>query len=127
MPSFDQGFSGLITDLDERGLLDETLVAVVSEHGRTPKLNSQKGGGRDHWSRAYCTVLAGGGIARGRVIGATDQHASDVADNPISPKDVQATMYHLLGIDPHSTLPDRTGRAIPLLPDGSRVVDEILA
>lgn len=126
MPSFDRGFSGLITDLDERGLLDETLVAVVSEHGRTPKLNSREGGGRDHWSRAYCTMLAGGGIARGRVIGATDRHASDVAENPISPKDVQATMYHLLGIDPHSTLPDRTGRAIPLLPEGSRVVEEIL-
>jgi hypothetical protein len=125
MPPFDKAFSGLITDLDERGLLDETLVVCCSEHGRTPKLNTQKGGGRDHWSRAYCTVLAGGGIARGRVIGATDAHASDVTDNPISPKDLQATMYYLLGIDPHGTLPDRSGRLIPLVPESARVVEEL--
>ncbi len=126
MPSFDKGFSGLIADLDRRGLLDETLVVCVSEHGRTPKINGAAGGGRDHWSRAYCTALAGGGITRGRAIGATDAHASDVSENPISPKDVQATMYHLLGIDPHNTLPDRTGRAIPLLPEDARVVEEVL-
>ena len=126
MPSFDQGFSGLISDLDERGMLEDTVVWCVSEHGRTPKINTAKGGGRDHWSRAYSSVLAGGGIARGRVIGKTDQHASDVADNPISPKDLQATLYHLLGIDPHGFIPDRSGRPLPIVPSSSRVVDELL-
>jgi hypothetical protein len=66
-------------------------------------------------------------MARGRVVGATDRHAGQVTLNPISPKDILATMYHLLGIDPHAFLPDRTGRPIPLLPDGSRVVTEMLA
>ncbi|GIX04136.1 MAG: hypothetical protein KatS3mg114_0005 [Planctomycetaceae bacterium] len=69
LPPFDRAFSGLIRDLDDRGLLDETVVVCVSEHGRTPRLNSARGGGRDHWSQAYCAVLAGGGVARGRVVG----------------------------------------------------------
>ena len=74
MPGFDRGFAGLITDLDQRGMLDETLVLVLSEHGRTPKMNNAKGGGRDHWSQAYSVLLAGGGIARGKVVGKTDTH-----------------------------------------------------
>lgn len=126
LPGFDKAFAGLIRDLDARGLLDETLVMVLSEHGRTPKIDSKPAGaGRHHWSRAYSIVLAGGGIARGRVIGATDRHAADVADNPISPKDILATAYHLLGIAPHTTLPDRTNRPIPLVPHESRVVSEL--
>ena len=127
LPSFDRGFSGLILDLEQRGMLDDTLVVCLSEHGRTPKINSAQGGGRDHWSQAYSAMFAGGGMARGRVVGATDQHAGEVTSNPLSPKDVLATMFHLLGIDPHSTLPDRTGRSMPLLPDGSRVAHELLA
>jgi hypothetical protein len=126
LPPFDKAFSGLILDLEQRGLLDDTLVVCLSEHGRTPKINNQQGGGRDHWSQAYSALFAGGGMARGRVVGATDSHAGEVTLNPISPKDILATMYHLLGLDPHATLPDRTGRAIPLLPDGSRVVTEML-
>lgn len=127
LPSFDMGYSGLISDMDERGLLDDTLVVVMSEHGRTPKINSAAGGGRDHWSRAYCGVLAGAGIARGRVVGATDAIASDVTSSPVGPKDLLATMYHLLGIEPHQFLPDRSGRPQPLLPDEARVVREALA
>jgi hypothetical protein len=127
MPGLDKGFAGLIGDLDDRGMLDETLVVCLSEHGRTPKLKTGRGGGRDHWSRAYSVALAGGGIARGKVIGKTDQHAGDVADNPISPKDVLATMYHLLGISPFQTLPDKTGRQMPLLPEETRVIEEALA
>lgn len=127
LPPFDKAFSGLILDLEQRGLLDDTLVVCLSEHGRTPKLNNAQGGGRDHWSQAYSALFAGGGVARGRVVGATDRIAAEVTAHPISPKDVLATMYHLLGIDPHSYLPDRTGRLIPLLPDGSRVVTEMLA
>jgi hypothetical protein len=127
LPPFDKAFSGLILDLEQRGLLDDTLVVCLSEHGRTPKLNNAKGAGRDHWSRAYSALFAGGGVAKGRVVGATDAIAGDVVSNPVSPKDVLATMYHLLGIDPHAFLPDRTGRPQPLLPDGSRVVREMLA
>jgi hypothetical protein len=125
-PGFDRALSGLISDLDQRGMLDETLVLCLSEHGRTPKLANVKGGGRDHWSQAYSAVLAGGGIARGRVVGRTDKIAGTVAERPISPKDVLATTYHLLGIDPQTTLTDRTGRPMPLVPDGA-VLPEALA
>ncbi|MEX0819990.1 MAG: DUF1501 domain-containing protein [Pirellulaceae bacterium] len=124
-PGFDMGWYGLITDLDQRGLLDETLVVCTSEHGRTPKLNSQQGGGRDHWSRVYTSLIAGAGVKRGHVVGASDKHGSDVADRPISPKDLLATMYHLLGIAPHLTIADRTGRPLPLV-DG-HVISEALA
>ncbi len=126
MPGFDRGFHGLIADLDQRGLLDETLVLVLSEHGRTPKISSAKGGGRDHWSQAYSAVMAGAGIARGRVVGKTDKIAGTVAERPISPKEVLATVYHLLGIDPETLLYDRTNRPIPLVQNAS-VIAEALA
>jgi hypothetical protein len=125
MPGFDLGLSGLLADLDQRGLLDSTLVLCLSEHGRTPKLASVKGGGRDHWSQAYSAILAGGGIARGRVVGRTDKIAGTVAERPLSPKDVLATTYHLLGIDPETMLADRTGRPMPLVPGGSVLVDAL--
>jgi hypothetical protein len=125
-PGFDRALYGLLTDLDDRGLLDETLVVCISEHGRTPKIQNVSGGGRDHWSRAYSAILAGGGIARGRVVGKTDRIASDVTERPISPKDVLATTYHLLGIDLETLLEDRIGRPIPLIQGGS-VISEALA
>lgn len=127
LPGFDKAFSGLITDLDNRGILDETLVVCLSEHGRTPKITTARNGGRGHWSRAYSVIMAGGGIARGNIVGKTDKQAGDVADNPVSPKDVLATMYHLLGVNPFQTLPDKTGRQMPLLPEETRVVVEALA
>ncbi len=114
-PGFDRGWYGLITDLDRRGLLDETLVVCTSEHGRTPNLNKAQGGGRDHWSNVYSSMLAGGGSARGRIVGASDKHAAEVAETPLSPKDLLATMYHLLGIDHHQIIPDRFGRPLPLV------------
>lgn len=126
MPGLDLGLSGLLRDLDARGLLDETLVLCLSEHGRTPRLNNAAGGGRDHWSQAYSCLVAGGGIARGRVVGRTDAHAARVTERPVSPKDILATVYHLLGIDPETTLTDRTGRPLPLVSGGS-VVHELLA
>lgn len=126
-PGFDKAFSGLITDLDRRGMLDDTLVVVLSDHGRTPKLNNAEGAGRDHWSRAYSLAFAGGGIARGKVVGATDRHAGEPIERPVSPKDILATMYHLLGIHHHSMVPDQSGRPIPLVPDSSDVVHEMLA
>jgi hypothetical protein len=126
MPGFDRGFAGLIDDLHERGLLDDTLVVVLSEHGRTPKIDQNKGGGRDHWSQAYSALFAGGGIARGKVVGKTDRIGGTVVDNPVSPKDVLATVYHLLGYDLASTLVDRIGRPQPLVPNG-RVMEDVLA
>ena len=126
-PHLDKAVAGLILDLENRGMLDETLVVMISEHGRTPKINKAKNGGRDHWSRAYSTLMAGGGIARGNVVGATDEVAGDVVDRPVSPKSLLKTMYHLLGIDPHTTIPDFGGRPIPLVPHEAEVVAEMLA
>ena len=118
LPGFDRAFAALLTDLEARGLLEETLVVCLSEHGRTPKLNNAVGGGREHWSQAYCGLLAGGGLRRGALLGATDAQAAFPKDQPISPKDVLCTIYHLLGVDPHTLLPDREGRPVPLVPEG---------
>jgi arylsulfatase A-like enzyme len=117
-PGFDLAYSALIEDLESRGLLDETLVVVLSEHGRTPKLNKTPGGGREHWAGAFCSLLAGAGVRRGHVHGATDRIAGFPVDNPVSPKDVLATVYHLLGVDPETHLNDREGRPVPLAPGG---------
>ncbi|MBS0263080.1 MAG: DUF1501 domain-containing protein [Planctomycetes bacterium] len=114
LPVFDQAFTALILDLEQRGLLDETLVLVLSEHGRTPQIdNKPAGAGRHHWSRAYSQVYAGGGMGRGLVVGRTDKSAGDVEENPLSPKDILATAFYLLGIDPESTFPDPEGRPMP--------------
>lgn len=119
LPVFDRAFTALILDLEQRGLLDETLVLVISEHGRTPEIdNKPRGAGRHHWSRAYSQVYAGGGMGRGQIIGSTDKSAGDVVDNPISPKDILATSLYLLGIDPESTFPDPEGRPMPLTGTG---------
>lgn len=126
LPPFDLAFSGLIKDLDERGMLEDTLVVCLSEHGRTPKLASGNGGGRDHWSRAYSIVLAGAGIARGRIVGKTDRIAGDVVETPVSPKDVLATILYLLGIDPAAEFHDKLGRPLPIAGDG-RVRPEFFA
>lgn len=126
LPVFDQSYSALITDLDDRGMLDETLVLCTSEHGRTPQIDSKPiGGARHHWSRAYSSVFAGGGMARGRVVGETDAIAGDVVDTPISPKDMQATTYHLLGYEESATIPDQQGRPHPIAGTG-RVRPELL-
>ncbi len=119
LPVFDHTFSALILDLEQRGLLDETLVLVISEHGRTPQIDSRpRGAGRHHWSRAYSQVYAGGGMGRGNLVGRTDRHAGDVIESPISPKDILATAFYLLGIDPESTFTDPIGRPLPLTGTG---------
>src|SRR4051812_26374580 len=106
LPEFDQAFSALLGDLSDRGLLDETLLLVMGEFGRTPKINGAAGGGRDHWSRAYSVLLAGGPIHGGIVYGQTDAIAGEVKDLPVRPDDLAATLYEALGI-PHDTmLPD---------------------
>jgi hypothetical protein len=123
LPGLDLAFSGLINDLEARGLLDETLVCVMNEMGRTPKL---EGDGRGHWGYAYTNVFAGGGVARGTVVGKTDRIAARVIERPLTAKDVLATIYHLVGIDPHTTLTDRLNRPVPLVPYGD-VIQEMLA
>ena len=106
-------------------MLDDTLVVCTSEHGRTPKITTGQGGGRDHWSRVYSSLVAGGGTHRGCIVGASDKQGGDVADRPISPKDLLATMYHLLGIDHSMIVHDTLGRPLPLV-DGD-VIHEAIA
>ncbi|MBL9083540.1 MAG: DUF1501 domain-containing protein [Planctomycetales bacterium] len=126
LPVFDMAYSALLLDLEQRGLLDETLVVCVSEHGRTPQIDSKpKGAGRHHWSRVYSAALAGGGAGAGTVVGRSDSQGGDVADTPVSPKDVLATTLHLLGIDAETTVPDRLGRELPIAGAG-RVRPELL-
>lgn len=124
LPGFDRAFAGLVIDLERRGMLDETIVVWMSEHGRSPKVNKAQGGGRDHWSRAYSVAMAGGGIARGSIVGASDKYGGDVVNTPVSPKDIQATIYHLLGIDPDTTVPDRLDRPMRIAGEG-RVRSEL--
>jgi hypothetical protein len=127
-PPFDQAFAALHEDLSQRGLLDETLVVVMTEHGRTPLPERNRDGadGRNHWSQCYSMLLAGAGIAPGRVVGSSDAHGAYVSERPVSPKDILHTIYHLLGVDPHRTIPDRLGRPLPLVAEGA-VVRELLA
>lgn len=119
LPGFDLAYSALIEDLRQRGLLDDTLVLCLSEHGRTPRIDSRPpGAGRHHWSRVYSSVLAGGGLGRGNVVGSSDRLGGEVREAPISPKDILATAFHLLGIDPHTTVHDALGRPFPIAGDG---------
>jgi Protein of unknown function (DUF1501) len=106
----DQGLAALISDLDERGLLAETIVLVMGEFGRTPKITDADGGGRDHWPNAYSVLWAGGGAPGGQVIGSTDRQAAFIKERPLKPDDLSATLYEALGI-PHDTrLEDAGGR-----------------
>jgi hypothetical protein len=125
-PGLDSGLAALLEDLDARGMLDDTAIAVISEHGRTPVVQNVSGGGRDHWSRAYSAVFAGASFAKGRVVGRTDRIAGEVAENPFSPKDVVATLFHVLGIDPAAEINDSLGRPYAIGGTG-RVRHELLA
>jgi hypothetical protein len=107
-PIFDRAFSSLVDDLDQRGLLGQTLVVAMAEFGRTPKINNA--GGRDHWPWVYSLALAGGGCAGGVVYGASDKIAAFPTASPHDPKDMAATLYHLLGIPPETLLYDQTHR-----------------
>lgn len=108
-PIFDVGFTALIEDLDQRGLLDETLVVAISEFGRTPKINAS--GGRDHWGAVFSFAMAGAGISEGQVFGASDKIGGHPAYDRVSSGDVTATIFHLLGIDHQSAFKDAEGRA----------------
>jgi len=115
LPWFDQSFSALIGDLDERGLLDDVAVVAWGEMGRTPRINRQAG--RDHWQESGFALLAGGGLRMGQVIGSTDKYGAQPRGNPHSAENVFATLYHVLGINPTATIPDFTGRPQFLLDD----------
>ncbi|MEQ1862441.1 MAG: DUF1501 domain-containing protein [Chthoniobacteraceae bacterium] len=107
-PQFDRTFATLIADLRSRGLLDETLVVVMGEFGRSPKINAA--GGRDHWGSCFSVVLAGAGIGGGQIIGASDRLGAMPAERPIRPPDLAATIFHLLGIAPSAEFHDPLGR-----------------
>lgn len=111
-PYTDQTLSTLLTELDERGLLDTTLIVWMGEFGRTPRINSKAS--RDHWPQCYTTLLAGGGIKRGFVHGASDRNGEYPAENPVRPDDLAATIYSLLGIDPHTEVRGVDGRPLPI-------------
>ncbi len=124
MPEFDQAFSALINDLDSRGLLDETLVMVSSEFGRTPKIN--KDAGRDHWPKVFSVALAGGGVKRGFVYGTSDSTATEPETDPVGPEDLFTTVYHTMGIVADKEIMAPGDRPIEIV-DGGKVVKEILA
>ena len=111
-PKFDVGFTALIEDLETRGLLDETLVVAIAEFGRTPKINPL--GGRDHWGPVFSFAMAGAGIAPGQVYGASDRQGAYPARNRVTPADLTATIFHLLGIDPFGAFHDPLGRELQL-------------
>jgi len=108
LPPTDAAFASLVEDLNDRGLLDETLVVMMGEFGRTPRFN--KNGGRDHWPQCYSLVLAGGGVRGGYVYGSSDRIAAYPTDNPTSPEDLLATIYLLLGVDPDTLITDQQHR-----------------
>lgn len=108
LPSLDRGYAALMEDLTASGLLDETVVAMFGEFGRTPKINKNKG--RDHWGACQSAVLAGGGIQGGAVYGATDRDSAYPTDDPVSPEDLLATLYHALGISADAPMRDQFGR-----------------
>lgn len=124
LPAFDQAFAALIRDLDRRGLLDSTLVMVTSEFGRTPKINGTAG--RDHWPKVFSIVLAGGGIKKGHIFGASDATASEPQDDPLTVEDWATTVYHLLGINADKELMAPGNRPIEIV-DGGKVRHELLA
>ena len=123
LPKLDLALSALFRDLADRSMLKKTLVVVTGEFGRTPKIN--KDAGRDHWSRCFTVALGGGGLQGGRIVGTSDREASDPADNPYGPEDLCATVYSLLGINPHDEMKTPEGRPV-MLTNSGRVIKELI-
>ncbi len=124
IPPADRALAALLSDLEDRGLLDETLVVWVGEIGRKPLITASQAG-REHHPFCYSGLLAGGGVRGGSIYGRSDATASFPAENPVSPQDFNATVMHALGIGAESTLPDRTGRPMPVR--GGRAITELFA
>lgn len=120
-PPIDQAVSALVGDLSARGMLESTLVVMMGEFGRTPKINANAG--RDHHGRANCVLLAGGGLASGVVVGRTDPGGDAPSERPVTPGDLAATVYTLLGIDPTSTFVTSDSQPIRIVADGSPIVE----
>lgn len=124
VPPTDRALFALLTDLEERGMLDETLVVMMGEMGRTPRIN--KDAGRDHWSQCQTVILAGGGIKRGAVVGASDETASYPVTQPYGIHDLLRTIFHLMGVDCDKVYHTPVGRPVPIVNGGHRI-DEVLA
>lgn len=124
IPTFDQAFAALLADLDERGLLADTLVVAMGEFGRTPKLNARSG--RDHWPRVFSAVLAGGGVSGGQAIGSSDRIAESPHTRPITPRDLACSIYTLLGVDPAAELQTADGRPVRVN-QGGQFIRELTA
>ena len=124
LPTLDRNYSALIHDLQERGLLDSTLVVVMGEMGRTPKVN-KNAGGRDHWTQCGFILLTGGGVKRGYVHGKSDHQAGWPIDSPVSSADHVSTIYQLVGLDPHQSIADRSGNPVPIGLHGNAVREVI--
>ena len=122
-PMYDQAYGALIGDLDERGLLDDTLVCNLAEFGRTPKVNPA--GGRDHWPQCWSMYFAGGGVQGGRAVGRSDEKGAFPAERPVEPAEIVATIFHALGFDLTTTLPGPQARPFPLVDYGVRPIQEL--
>ncbi|MBU6402831.1 MAG: DUF1501 domain-containing protein, partial [Verrucomicrobia bacterium] len=122
-PMYDQGYSALIEDLHQRGMLDNTLVCNLAEFGRTPKVNPA--GGRDHWPQCWTVYFAGGGVKGGRVIGKSDDIGGYPVERPVRPAEVVATIFHSLGLDLETHLPGPQGRPFPLVDYGTQPILEL--
>ena len=121
LPPFDASISSLLTDLTDRGLLERTLVVVMGEIGRTPRING--GAGRDHWEFCYTVLLAGGGVKPGFTYGSSDRRGAYPSSHPVSASDIVATIYHALGIPADLEIHDRLNRPMLLLPEGAPIRD----
>lgn len=122
-PMYDQAYSALIEDLEQRGLLENTLVCNLAEFGRTPRVNPA--GGRDHWPQCFSVYFAGGGVQGGQVVGASDPNGGFPAERAVDPSNVVATIYHSLGLDLDTTLPGPNGRPFPLVDFGKEAITEL--
>ena len=122
MPMMDQSYSALIEDLEERGMLEDTLVAWIGEFGHTPKINGN--GGRDHWGSVFSCALAGAGIKGGVVHGESDKHAAYPISGRVAPHDIAATIFHSLGYSPETPMYNQSGQPLPI--SRGHVIDAIL-
>jgi uncharacterized protein (DUF1501 family) len=124
LPPMDQAVSALLTDLNQRGLLDDVIVVLASEMGRAPRISGSAG--RDHWTYAYSIMMAGGGLTRGRVLGETTSKGEWPGRRPVTVPEILATVYQRLGVDPNTIIHDGQGRPIAILPE-AQPIHELIA